>query len=154
MQRIEIDTKPNVINWSSKVRDILNNSGFADVWLFPESVCVKIFLPLLKTRLRDQYIAEWRTCVAGSSSLYLYKELKQVFEKSAYLDILNNNKYRNTIAKIRLSSHKLCIETGRHQNIVRNQRKCLLCNLNDLEDEYHFILICPFYTHFRNEYIP
>jgi hypothetical protein len=86
--------------------------------------------------------------------MILYKELKPVFERSVYIDIVENKKHRNIIAKLRLSSHKLFIETGRHQNIVRDQRKCVLCNLNDIEDEYHFVLTCPYYADVRKTLIP
>ena len=34
----------------------------------------------------------------------------------------------------------LIIEKGRYENIERNDRKCTLCNMNEIEDEYHFIL--------------
>jgi len=153
-QRLEIERKNNTNNWSSKVRDILNQTGFNDVWLFPESVNSNQLIPLLKTRLRDQYITNWNTSVTSSSSMILYKELKPIFERSAYLDIVENKKHRNIIAKLRLSSHKLLIETGRHQNIVRDQRKCVLCNLNDIEDEYHFVIKCPYYADIRNTLIP
>jgi len=92
--------------------------------------------------------------VTSCSSMILYKELKPVFERSSYLDIVDNKKHRNIIAKLRLSSHKLFIETGRHQNIDRDQRKCILCNLNDIEDEFHFVLKCPYYNDVRNALIP
>ena len=32
----------NVTNWASNVRSLLQNAGFNDVWLFPESVDAKI----------------------------------------------------------------------------------------------------------------
>ena len=59
---------------------------------------------------------------------------------------------------ILLSSHKLRIETDRYSRnrMDRVQRKCLIplnCNLNDLEDEYHFVLICPMYNDLRTTYI-
>ena len=91
-QRLEIEHKNNTNNWSSKVRDILNQTGFNDVWLFPESVNSNQLIPLLKTRLRDQYITNWNTSVTSSSSMILYKELKPIFERSAYLDIVENKK--------------------------------------------------------------
>ena len=59
-QRKTIESKINVINWSSKVRNLLQNSGFGDVWLFPDSVNSKLGIPVLRTRLRDTYIAQWR----------------------------------------------------------------------------------------------
>ena len=38
--------------------------------------------------------------------------------------------------------------------IDRDQRKCILCNLNDIEDEFHFVLKCPYYNDVRNALIP
>jgi len=55
------------------------------------------------------------------------------------------------LAKLRLSSHTLNVEIGRH-NII--DRHCIRCNLNDIEDEFHFVLICPDYVNLRNAYIP
>jgi len=89
-----------------------------------------------------------------SSALDVFREIKLNFEQSSYLRSMENTKYRNTSAKFRLSSHKLNIEVGRHNNIFRNERKCSLCNLNDIEDEFHFLLKCPLYTAFKRQYIP
>ena len=72
---------------------------------------------------------------------------------SPYLLIIQNKKHRNIIAKLRLSLHQLNIETGRHTNIEQLDRKCNLCNPNDLEEEYHFTLICPIYKDLRPAYI-
>jgi len=59
------------------------------------------------------------------------------------------------MSKLLLSSHNLHIETGRwHRphSIPREDRKCHICN--KLEDEYHFIIECSFYTDLRRIYIP
>ena len=53
-----------------------------------------------------------------------------------------------------MSSHQLSIETGRHNNINRNDRKCALCQVNDIEDEFHFVLVCTVYEQLREHYIP
>ena len=50
---------------------------------------------------------------------------------------------------MRCSSHKLMIEKGRYINLERNQRVCSVCNLNDIEDEFYFILRCPTYNNVR-----
>lgn len=55
-QRKDIETNPLIVNWSSKVRNILQNCGFVDVRLYPESVNINCFTPLLRNRLRDIYI--------------------------------------------------------------------------------------------------
>lgn len=154
MLRDEALQNPNISNWSTKVKHLLEHSGFQDVWLFPESVIVNKFIPLLKCRLRDLYIAEWNQGVELSTSLTIYRELKKhQFTISNFLLIVKNANFRNAIVKLRLSSHHLNIEIGRHRNIDRAERKCILCNLNDLEDEYHFTLVCPIYNDLRKQYI-
>ena len=66
---------------------------------------------------------------------------KTTMEFEVYIDLLPK-KLRFALASLRLSSHKLRIETDRYSRnrIDRVQRKCLNGNLNDLEDEYHLVL--------------
>jgi hypothetical protein len=55
--------------------------------------------------------------------------------------------------RYRTSSHSLHIESGRHNNVPRNMRICKHCSLNDIEDEFHFILKCPLYNDIRKRCI-
>ena len=43
---------------------------------------------------------------------------------------------------MRISAHKLEIETGRYTKTTREERLCKLCSL-EVEDELHFIMSCP-----------
>ena len=45
------------------------------------------------------------------------------------------------------------IEKGRHFNpkIQPCDRLCTLCNLNEVEDEFHFIMACPYYNNIRTK---
>jgi hypothetical protein len=87
------------------------------------------FLELVKIRLKDIYISQWREGVRNSSTLMLFKEIKDSFELSPYLLILDNQKHRHTLTKLRLISQiKFNIEKGRHRNISREDRKCLMCS--------------------------
>ena len=140
-------------NWSLNVKHLLETSGFAHVWIYPESVNSDLFLPIFLLRLKDMYISNWRSDLEASTSLLLFKELKINFEISDYLLCLRNVKNRIVLSRLRLSSHKLAIEKGRHLNVERNQRKCIYCDLNEIEDEFHFILMCPKYVDLRNKYI-
>ena len=54
--------------------------------------------------------------------------------------------------QIRLSSHNLEIETGRHNNVLLNNRICKLCK-RDVEDEFHFVLVCPHFEVIRKRFI-
>ena len=152
--RLETEGNPTSSNWASKNKELLEQSGFYDVWLFPESVNMNLLLNILQCRQRDIYITEWKQGLNLSQLLAIYREVKQPFEMSSYLVKMQNRKFRNALAKLWLSSHQLSIETGCHRNIDRPNRKCTVCNLNDIEDEFHFTLICPAYEDLRKLYIP
>ena len=142
-QFAEIHINPTVNYWTNRVKKFLENTGFNEIWLFTELIIPEKFLPLFETRLRDIYISNWRASFSQSSSMQLYANFKTIYE--SFISVLENNCQRNITAKIRLSSHDLKIETGRHNKIERKNRICDLCSLNDIEDEFHFTLICPIY---------
>ena len=50
---------------------------------------------------------------------------------------------------MKLSSHKLKIETGRYDNLPRDEMLCSLCNCNRIEDETHILLDCPSFSSIR-----
>ena len=50
-------------------------------------------------------------------------------------------------------NHKLPIECGRWINVNREDRKCELCDSNDLGDEFYYLLKCKFFDESRKDYI-
>ena len=52
------------------------------------------------------------------------------------------------------STHKLAIEQGRHLNEPRENTLCQICNYNELEDKYHFVLVCPILSDVRRNVLP
>ena len=73
--------------------------------------------------------------------LPMLKYYKINFGYEMYLDTLPS-KLRNTLTTLRLSSHNLRIESDRYNRnrTHRELRYCTLCNVNDVEDEYHLYL--------------
>ena len=56
------------------------------------------------------------------------------------------------MSNFRCSSHCLNVEKGRHQNIDYCLRFCNICldrNCYVVEDEFHFVLVCPVYNELR-----
>lgn len=47
----------------------------------------------------------------------------------------------------------LLVEQGLYNGTVRSMRICKYCNLGDVDDEFHFILICLFYKGLRVLYL-
>ena len=73
--------------------------------------------------------------------LALLNEIKNTHKFETYLNI-HNRENRRAITKIRTSSHKLEIETGRWNNVNRDLRICKNCNIHEVENETHFLFEC------------
>ena len=81
----------------------------------------------------------------NSSKASNYKLLKENCEFEEYLDLLNDNE-RILLCKFRTTNHRLIIETGRWQNIDREDRICNLCNEGLVGDEFHYLLECNYFN--------
>ena len=48
------------------------------------------------------------------------------------------------------------VEEGRYRRpkIARGLKKCSLCSMDVVEDEYHFLLTCPAYSDIRKRLLP
>jgi hypothetical protein len=62
-----------------------------------------------------------------------------------------NPKIINCIAQIRGGLIRIAINEGRWNNIKREDRICSYCNKGEIEDEQHFIFICPTWSGFRRQ---
>ena len=92
-------------------------------------------------------MAEIQSC----SRLKLYSHLKTEPGLEEYLLHIPNIKHRQSLSRLRLSSHSLNIETGRHRKAAREDRICTLCR-NGIEDETHFLITCPCYKEIRAKF--
>ena len=147
-------TSTNKRNLLSNVKTLLDNYGFSHVFYDPYTVNLKTFHVLFKCRAIDVFKQTWCNEIVLQSSMCSYKFFKSTVSFESYLDLLPKN-YRIVLSKLRLSSHRLSIETGRHgsNRLDRHERVCNLCTRADIEDEFHFVLICPIYLHLRKKYI-
>ena len=50
---------------------------------------------------------------------------------------------KETCIVLYISAHKLYIETGRYLGILRHDRICTRCSINEVEDEQHYLFACP-----------
>ena len=77
------------------------------------------------------------------------------FKFQPYLNVCGITKFRYYLTRLRVSSHRLYIESGRWAKpnpVPVEDRKCNICN--SLEAEYHGLLECSLYTNLRCQYIP
>ena len=137
--------------WLMNVKEELYRIGLGYIWENPDFYG-KPF-DLVKSRLLDIFRQECFNKISTSPKGHLYQYIPDSFCLQFYIKKVTNTKFQKEITKIRTSSHTLNIEKGRYRNIERNDRKCTLCDRNDIEDEFHFSLLCPFYADLRILYI-
>ena len=122
-----------------------------------ESLKYNIDNKLIRSKIYNLCTITWnkerdRKHSKGKHQLYAEIKTKNSFEK--YLDIDNMN-IRKAITKMRISSHKFPIETGRYEGKERENRICPLC-CNDIGDEKHYIFECEnkTITETREKFMP
>ena len=83
--------------------------------------------------------------------LRIYKLFKTEFRTELYLYSDLPKKLINVIARFRVSSHNLRIETGRYEKpkLPESERLCEKCNTGAVENEIHCLLICTKHCLFR-----
>ena len=144
------------ITWATQVKNLLYKYGFGYVWEANTVGDMNVFIKMFKQRLIDCCQQMWQSDINESSKALLYRKYKLVLEIESYLTFPElPYLYRKTLANFRCSSHPLMIEKGRHQHIDRNIRFCPLClkrNVYVVEDEFHFVCVCPSYNDIRNIY--
>ena len=53
-------------------------------------------------------------------------------------------------------NHRLPVESdrGRNSSVPQEERKCSLFSLNDMGDEFHYLIKCHFFSYERMKHIP
>ena len=60
------------------------------------------------------------------------------------------------LVKLRTANHRFPVEIYSWNILYREKSKrlCSICSLNDVGDEYHYIMICPIFSEAREEFLP
>ena len=111
MLKYDFESNPDKNNWCSLLYGLLC-TRFNDAWLFQDIGDSVLFLSLFKQRLNDQFIQNWNGRLEESSRAIFYKQISS-FGFKPYLNISNISKFRYSRTKLRVSSHRLSIESGR-----------------------------------------
>jgi len=134
-------------NWSFEVKKILENCNL--LYMYNEcSICDTV---IVKDKLMEQYVEKWETERGQKLKLRTYNMYKWGYCVEDYVS-MNIDKYtRSLIAQSRFGILPLQIEVGRYRGIPINERLCVFCANNEIEDEFHLIMLCTFYEVIRNE---
>ena len=131
--------------WVAQIKHILQDCGRPDLW--EQQAPIQSTASMIKQCLVDQFYQNWSTNPENSSKHRNHTIFKENIKLEEYFLRLPKFMYEY-LARFRTGNHRFPCETGRYQNVEYAERKCTLCNLEDVGDEMHYLLICPF---FQNE---
>jgi hypothetical protein len=133
--------------WANKIKTAITDLGFP--YILDNFQTEHNYYPIIKRRIRDQFIQTWNASINNTSKLEYYCQFKKSFGYEQYLDVVKNDTLRKHLTCFRMSSHRLEIEVGRFNGIPRQDRLCKLCDQTVPESEYHFMMTCPLYSDLR-----
>ena len=136
--------------WLSCVYMILKECNLLRFFNNPQAM-TRRHLTDLKKSLQSKFVKYWSVELHKSDKLRTYRKFKSIFMFEKYLTHVSNDSDRSNLARFRTSCHKLLIEYGRYTTPKTPiaERLCKQCVMNAVEDESHFLLVCPKYANHR-----
>ena len=147
--------------WCTYVGPLLKSAGMENIWneqKLPVSVSnVKQLKAELKNELEIVYANKWITEINDIDRhpiLRTYILFKNKFCREKYIECLSIRKYQRALSRLRVSSHRLGIETGRHHKprLPPEDRLCKYCKSGKVDDELHFLIYCDFHLKSRKSF--
>jgi hypothetical protein len=142
-------------SWINCVKNILDECGLSYVWQSQLFTNVSWLKHNVFTALFNQFTQSWISDVSSSSKGINYRIFKENLKLRNYLLKLPCKKYK-LLCRFRCCNFKLPVETGRWEHISRSDRKCNLCDLHDIGDEFHHLFKCKYnvISHTRQTCLP
>ena len=101
-------------NWTSKVKEMLNDLGFNYAWIKQNVHNTFSFFKLCNQRLKDQYVSNWNTSMSSSPDGKLYKLIKENIICSKYMNVIQVQKHK--FAYIKFLTKKMAISQWSAEN--------------------------------------
>ena len=149
-----------IFKWMDMVVKILNENGFSSIFkdqlLLDGKYLKNIFLPKIKLTIRDQAVqALFEKLNNERQTFFYYKDLITFHSLQKYLKKMPPDIWI-PLVKIRTSNHKLPVEIQSWGMFLkpREDRICIICNLGEVGDEFHYLARCTVFSEDRQKYIP
>ena len=133
-----------VNSWYNSITRVLKFCGLDYLLVDNDLVEIEKQVNCLDIDLKDKFRNKWleeRDTYTVDSKLDVYVSLKDNHEMAKHLTCKINPSYKIAITKVRLSAHKLPIETDRYLGIPREDRICPL-GCPEIGNEYHYLFHC------------
>ena len=133
-------------NWSYELKQIFTKYGHANTFVRKVQCDTKS----LRCINEDVWKSNWLNQIPNKPKLRRYALFKSEYSTEDYVKSCSHRVKRSLLAQIRFGILPLHIETGRFKATKLEDRKCMICNSNEIEDEFHFTCICKEYSEYRD----
>ena len=137
-------------NWATRVKGLLCMYGFGHVWAMQTVGNINSFVQTFTQRLKDSARQEWHDSVTSAHpDLGMYNpDLIQ----AGYVSQLCAYEHRRAICLLRCGQLPLNGISRFGQPIT--DPECKQCDMHQVEDLCHFLLVCPKYLSLHKRYVP
>ena len=136
------------------MKSILDECGLSYVWFNQYFDGGKnILVKLVENSFKSQYLQTWSSSVNESGKCYNYKIYKTEHKLENFYCSLPDV-HIQTLVNFRLCNNHMPVEKCRWLGINRQDRRCTLCNMLDIGDEFHYLFRCTHFNNDRNKYLP
>ena len=106
---------------------------------------------VFKRRVSDMFTQELTADIRDKERYVTYRCFKKTFEAERHLSDINIFCFRVALAQLRLGVLPINSNMYRYSECPTN-RNCVFCP-DVVENEDHFLLVCPLYTDLRNRFL-
>lgn len=135
--------------WVEELHSEMSNMGMGSYW----RTMTPVDINEVKRKLHNITQTAWRLELHNKPKLRTYVQIKERLEVSTHVTCYINKSARSLITQLRVGVLPLQLEVGRYYQIPVNGRICEACNMNEVEDEEHFLFRCPLYNIEREEIV-
>jgi len=135
-------------NWCYATWRSLVDLGLEHVWESQNFGSRKDWEGVVKATIQDKEEKFWLHEMTKKPKLRLYRTLKANLCRENFLMEMKREDYRHLVM-LRGGTNSLEIEKGRWKKKEIEERTCMVCLSECVEDEEHFLLACPMYVRER-----
>ena len=133
-------------NWYRMAQYLLKMTEVEDIHTVTDEKSANRAIHIFIQKIKKRYDEWWNLKMSSveNRKLDFLFQYKKTFKFEQYLDTLPRH-IRIYVTRLRTSSHNFPIETLRYvrPKVDAQDRKCDICNSNEVGDEHHYMLRCP-----------
>ena len=134
-------------NWTTHVKTLTFNLNLGSFWETQTLERRCRFINNVKQQTKDNFIDDWTekiSCQNQQTKLRTYNTFSFFPKLVTYVSDLTDTRLIAALARLRLSSHNLEIERGRHTRPITPVANCICrrCQTTQVDDEIHFLMQC------------